>query len=639
MELYRGTTGLGFSGPGQLGTLRKILVASLGRDRAKNLLVRYGWLCGHDVAVGTWGHLYFNLDHEWRMVADALQSLKSSVRPLAAAVADTTIVSGEPITLRFRASYEAAQHVHYLGVSEHPVCWSLVGFAGGYASALFERKILFAESECIGKGDSYCEIIGKPVEEWGEEIRAELPYYEEGYYDTVTAEAYKRLKDQHVCLEKHFNLHRRLTEHVLNGEGVAGISQTVSRLVNGTVFVFDNRLHLLRYDSPDVAEPPDRMNQMMKKSVLDHLEGILLHQKDSDDYSTLVAKKAPLKHAVNTDGRRFAVLTMPIVAVGEILGFVSVVWDSEKEVDGDAVAAVQGAANVYALEMIKQKEISTIEQQFTWDFVEALFSKKYASEESLIEWGLRLGHDIRKPHRIIVMGVESGDSSGTRPEEGTLLLRKEIFRAASMYLKRLYPSVFLADVKGRIVLFIPDATTDKGALRRLISGLKDRIEHHFPKTAVSYGVGGIARRCDEYFNCYLQAKKAHIILKSYGKKDWVLFFEDLGSLSVLLEADNKQELVEFMKRKLGPLLEHDRQHNSELVNSLEQYLSTSTIWKAAKMMSLSVSGLKYRLNKIKEFGYDLQSPQERFDLQLALQILRITEQCRIPFLDHTAAAE
>ncbi|MGE5542749.1 MAG: helix-turn-helix domain-containing protein, partial [Bacillota bacterium] len=142
---------------------------------------------------------------------------------------------------------------------------------------------------------------------------------------------------------------------------------------------------------------------------------------------------------------------------------------------------------------------------------------------------------------------------------------------------------------------------------------------------ISFGIGGIAHKCDDYFNHYLQAKKAHIILKAYRKKDWVMFFEDLGSLSVLLDADNKQELLEFMKRKLGPLLEYDQKHKSELVKSLEDYLSTSSLRKTSRMTSISLSGLKYRLNKIKEFGYDLQSPQERFDLHLALQILRITQ--------------
>ncbi|HZK85867.1 MAG TPA: aldehyde ferredoxin oxidoreductase C-terminal domain-containing protein [Desulfosporosinus sp.] len=61
-----------------------------------------------------------------------------------------------------------------------------------------------------------------------------------------------------------------------------------------------------------------------------------------------------------------------------------------------------------------------------------------------------------------------------------------------------------------------------------------------------------------------------------------------------------------------------------LMHSLKYYLDTESIRKAAVKSSVSVSGYKYRLTKIKELGYDLQSPQERFDLKLAIKIYEIT---------------
>jgi len=90
------------------------------------------------------------------------------------------IVSVEPISIdidiaqgKFKGefvwtnSFEAAEHLRLFGVSKSPVCWHLLGYASGYTSEFMGKPILFKEVECVGKGDSQCRIVGKPLEEWG----------------------------------------------------------------------------------------------------------------------------------------------------------------------------------------------------------------------------------------------------------------------------------------------------------------------------------------------------------------------------------------------------------------------------------------------------------------------------------------
>ena len=44
-------------------------------------------------------------------------------------------------------SYVAEQHLHHYGQSTAPVCWSLVGYASGYASACLGQEIYFRETD------------------------------------------------------------------------------------------------------------------------------------------------------------------------------------------------------------------------------------------------------------------------------------------------------------------------------------------------------------------------------------------------------------------------------------------------------------------------------------------------------------
>jgi transcriptional regulator with GAF, ATPase, and Fis domain len=49
---------------------------------------------------------------------------------------------------------------------EDPACWTLLGYASGYTSAFMGRLILFKETQCAACGADYCQIIGRPIEEW-----------------------------------------------------------------------------------------------------------------------------------------------------------------------------------------------------------------------------------------------------------------------------------------------------------------------------------------------------------------------------------------------------------------------------------------------------------------------------------------
>jgi transcriptional regulator with PAS, ATPase and Fis domain len=69
-------------------------------------------------------------------------------------------------------SYEAEQHVHHYGRGSSPVCWSLVGYSSGYASACVGKEIYFREMTCLGQGAKVCSAVGRDADSWGAEIHA-----------------------------------------------------------------------------------------------------------------------------------------------------------------------------------------------------------------------------------------------------------------------------------------------------------------------------------------------------------------------------------------------------------------------------------------------------------------------------------
>jgi hypothetical protein len=69
-------------------------------------------------------------------------------------------------------SYEAEQHLMFNGPASEPVCWTLMGYASGWCTTFFGRKVIAYESACAGKGDPQCYVIIQPEAEHGPEAAA-----------------------------------------------------------------------------------------------------------------------------------------------------------------------------------------------------------------------------------------------------------------------------------------------------------------------------------------------------------------------------------------------------------------------------------------------------------------------------------
>ncbi len=155
-----------------LGLLRKELVGTLGADSARRLLLRFGYADGYHDAVSLRDRLGWRDPLEGFRAGAALHTLEGIVQ------AEIRTVDYDPGTGRFDAelawhhSYEAEQHLHHYGQSSSPVCWSLVGYVSGFASACVGQEIYFKEQACVGCGDALCRIVGRDGAHWQDDIDA-----------------------------------------------------------------------------------------------------------------------------------------------------------------------------------------------------------------------------------------------------------------------------------------------------------------------------------------------------------------------------------------------------------------------------------------------------------------------------------
>lgn len=129
---------------------------------------------------------------------------------------------------------------------------------------------------------------------------------------------------------------------------------------------------------------------------------------------------------------------------------------------------------------------------------------------------------------------------------------------------------------------------------------------------------------DTVKSVYENARKLAALAHSLGKRQ-VLSPDELGVEELLLRIDDSEWSNDFVRRLIGPILQHDQVHGGELTKSLECYLDNNcAITAAAEQLYVHPNTLRYRLAKVRELmSNELATADERLTVHLALKLSRL----------------
>jgi hypothetical protein len=136
-----------------------------------------------------------------------------------------------------------------------------------------------------------------------------------------------------------------------------------------------------------------------------------------------------------------------------------------------------------------------------------------------------------------------------------------------------------------------------------------------------------AARCEEpreLARATADALRCARCLQRMGRGGGSATVESLGRIGLLLGSEPEDTVGEFIHASIGPLLEYDNARRSELVRTLEAYLShNSSLKAAASELHVHSNTVLQRLQKISMLlGQDdwRSSSEKRLNLQLALRL-------------------
>lgn len=388
-----------------------------------------------------------------------------------------------------------------------------------------------------------------------------------------------RLSASVARLEQQTHVHEVLSNISVSDADELAIAHAVHQLTSLPVAIEDRFGNLRAWAGPDRPDPYPKPKAHLREELL--------------------KRAAAVPHPVR-EKHRVISLVKPRY---EVLGVMALV-DPRKTVGSHEMFALEYGTTVLALEMSHLRNLAEVELRLHRDLVDDLIVG--TDDESAYARAAAIGHDLRGPHWVIV--VQWG---GGHPDSAVAVATGRA--AASLRL-----SSVISRRSGAVVLLV-SGRPDGDALYRALS-----------RSLGSAGTIGVGARCDgprDFPRSYSEAMRALGIRQKSKSPHGVTAFDQLGFYRILDTGVNRSEITAFVSEWLGRLLDYDKHKNTDLVQTLSQYLECGGHYdEAAAALMIHRSTLRYRLGRIREItDLDLNDVDSRLNLHVATrawQVLR-----------------
>ncbi len=151
---------------GALSGLRQELIDNLGQEVARGVLERIGYRCGRRDAHQLGKRRLWTSNEEWLRAGLKMHRLEGAVKAVLKQLEFDRAGGKLHITGEWIDSFEAEQHLQEHGIGSRSVCWTLEGYASGYASECFGEEAICQETRCRAKGDPECRFEIRSAKQW-----------------------------------------------------------------------------------------------------------------------------------------------------------------------------------------------------------------------------------------------------------------------------------------------------------------------------------------------------------------------------------------------------------------------------------------------------------------------------------------
>ncbi|MEI3611175.1 XylR N-terminal domain-containing protein [Pseudogracilibacillus sp. SO30301A] len=553
-----------------LGLFRRDLINTLGMERTKGFLMRYGWACGVRDGREIASMYHWDSIKELMLAGPVLHTL------LGVVTANPDKIELDEDYLCFTGtwenSYEALEHISHYGHSEDNGCWTLVGYASGYLTETFGKDVIAYESQCIGRGDPICRFVAKTLDVYDTQANKMMKYYKADSIDRELNRIQKELYEINQNIIESDKVHQQLTNFLVEDKDIQETTSFIANILNKSIVI-------------------DYYNNI--------IESAFVKEADKQSYTNWTDK------FVYKEEKKNEIRTFPIRTNNVNLGRL-VVISKEKMTNRDELI-INRALSIFTVQMYHQWKITQSLWKKKENFFEEMLNNTNVSQSHFEKFTHLFHFHPNQLNRILSIKIKS----------------KTKLREAIQYLKVNYllggKDYFINNDNIIIILSEEEAENPKSFSYNLLEDLKEK----FQNTQFYLGIGRCANNLSLLRESYQDASSlSEFNMLTNPTKSHISSYEDMGSIMMFLKGVDQKELIGFYKRTIGEIIRYDEFNKSDYLMTLKTYLDfNGNLQQTADRLHLSIAGLRYRMERIESFcGIDLKTGEGRFNCQLALQI-------------------
>jgi len=305
-------------------------------------------------------------------------------------------------------------------------------------------------------------------------------------------------------------------------------------------------------------------------------------------------------------------LIHPIIVGDVVRGYLSLVG-IENDFDALDTLVLEQGAIVCGVEMAREKAVREAEKRLKGDLLTALLQDNISPRDAQL-WVETMGLDINQAH-VALRFMWDGENSPSRRRLETLI-NGEIANLGARV---------IVDPMGVEVICFLEVSEGEGRPSDAIELGRAVIEQgkrEYPENQIRCGVGGAAYDLSEWRDSFRQAGQALAMARRFGERR-PIYFKDLSVYRLLLQIEHNPELISFQEQTLGALLQQEGYE--EMLHTLDAYFThNGNLTQTSEALYIHRNTLNYRMERIQSIlGIDLDNPESRLALQLALHIYRM----------------
>jgi purine catabolism regulator len=408
---------------------------------------------------------------------------------------------------------------------------------------------------------------------------------------------------QYMLLQQSGEIHRRLTDLVLQGGTIEDLAQTLARILGRAVTIEDPAFHVLASAQQGAVDEARERSVQRGRTTPEVAEQLL----QRGIYELLRETMGPVQVAPLPElGMTMERIVAPIIVAREIYGYIWIIAGDHPLTDLDELA-IGHAATVAALILFKEQAVREAEEALRGDLLEQLLSGAPASP-NLSNQARRVGFRLDYPCQVLIIQGETQNGGSPRALQAMVAnwLAEHDRRALPVWRDR------------QLVLLLEERETNSGV--HLARDLAAALRH--PAVDLLVGVGG-AHNPDAggVANSFEEAQEAMRVARALGRAQGVVSFAELGMLHWLYHLPPGHADDNIYLEHVRALATYDREKEAELVKTLETYLDYGgSLVDAAKALYVHRNTLLHRIERIEELrGLDLRDSQQRVNLHVALK--------------------